>query len=108
MNIIIARTFTQRKKITTFGLPQKLLSRIGHFPKSKKETMARLEIPIMLIIGTNLCELGLGSISGHHYNNSRHRSLDIFVEWNGIMSFVIIMSFHVSTSYRNELLSFTS
>jgi hypothetical protein len=108
LNIIIARTFTQRKKITTFGLPQKLLSHIGNFPKSKKETMAILYIPIMMIIGTNLCELGIGSISGHHYNNSKHRPLDIFVEWNGIMSFVIFMSFHVSTSYMNELLSFTS
>jgi hypothetical protein len=52
--------------------------------------------------------LGIGSISGHHFNNSRHGPLDIFVKWNGIMSFVIFMSFHVSTSYRNELLSFTS
>jgi hypothetical protein len=62
----------------------------------------------MMIIGTSLCELGKGSISGHHFNNSRHGPLDIFVEWNGIMSFVIFMSSHVSTSYRNELLSFTS
>jgi len=50
---------------------------------------------MMMIIGIGLCEPSIGSINGFHYNNYGGGSLYIFAQWNGTMSFVIYVSFHV-------------
>jgi hypothetical protein len=47
-----------------------------------------------------MCSPSIGSLNGHHYNNFGHQPLDISIEWSGTHSFVIFVSFHVSTSYR--------
>jgi hypothetical protein len=44
-----------------------------------------------MIIKIGLAKLGIGSNSGCHYDNSRHHPLDIFVEWNGTMFFVVFV-----------------
>jgi hypothetical protein len=48
-----------------------------------------------LMIEIDLAEPGIGSNSGHHYDNYGHCPIDIYVEWNGTMSFVIFVSFSV-------------
>jgi hypothetical protein len=48
-----------------------------------------------MMIEIDSAELGIGSNNVHHYDNYGHCPIDIFVEWNGIMSFVIFVSFSV-------------
>jgi hypothetical protein len=40
---------------------------------------------ILIIIGIGLCELCIGSISGHHYNTFGNESLDISIKSFGTM-----------------------
>ncbi len=60
------------------------------------------------MIEIDSAELGIGSNNVHHYDNYGHCPIDIFVEWNGIMSFVIFVSFSVWNSYRIEFVSCNS
>jgi hypothetical protein len=42
----------------------------------------KFQVPGMMIIKISLSKPSIGSISDHHYNNSRYGPLDILVEWN--------------------------
>jgi hypothetical protein len=46
-----------------------------------------------MMIEIELVELGIGSNDGHHYDNFEHCPIDIFIERNGTMFFVIFVSF---------------
>jgi len=44
----------------------------------------KFQVPRMMVIKISLYEPIIGSISDHHYNNSKYGPLDILVEWNGM------------------------
>jgi hypothetical protein len=94
--------------------PKKIIITVNHigaskilntlaFPNASKQVAPKNHInsfdfhefgkfAVMMIIGIGLCKPNIGSF---HYNNYGHGPLYIFVQWNGTMSFVIYVSFHV-------------
>jgi hypothetical protein len=43
---------------------------------------------LTMIIKIDLCELGIRSISGCHYNNFGHGALDVSIEWNEVEQYL--------------------
>ncbi len=61
-----------------------------------------------MMIEIDLVEPSVGFNSGHHYDYHEHCPIDIFVEWNGTMSFVFFVSFSVWNLYKIEFVSCNS